>query len=216
MGAEIGIRARAELFRQKGGMSGDNLELYQEHSLDSTIGSKDFRKTWSKDVSGDTGGVDDLSGSFVEVDPSGATIGEKSLADGSFYRIALRNIPLQADVIGARGSNSHPSFSSVDLHVLPRETAASNFVDTLQKTAQNSKQSHFTSRRDTNAVVHSMLSDGHRHQVNCLDVRSSGAPFHVLLDGQCFGPFRRIRIVPCVSSKGEPQHFPVSTFSPIK
>ena len=207
VGAEIGIRARAELYRQKS--AGTKLDTV---SLDSILGTKDFRKTWSKDAN-DVGAVDDLSGSFTEVTPSGVPTSEKLLPDGSFYRIALRNVPMHADVVASRGSNSHPSFSSMDLHVLPRNAAT--FMDTLQKTSASSKQSHSTSTKETNAVVHTMLSEGFRQQVNHLDVKSSGAPFVVMLDGQCFGAFKRIRIVPCLSSKGEPQHFPVSTFSPI-
>ena len=225
MGCEIGIRARSELHKaiDFNGTYSSKSEL-NNCSCDSIIGCKDFRKTWSKDV-GDVGGVDDITGTFTEVNPSGVPISKvktlpSSTNGGSFYRIACRNIPLQADVVGSRGTNSHPSFSSIDLHVLPTvnnlsSSSSSSLCETLQKVSQSSKSVYRTSKRETNAVVHTMLSGGYRYQVNSIDIRSSGAPFCILLDGQCFGPFKRIKIVPCLSSQGEPVLIPISTFSPV-
>ena len=37
----------------------------------------------------------------TEVSPSGVPTGQKTLTEGSFHRIALRNIPLHADVVGS-------------------------------------------------------------------------------------------------------------------
>jgi hypothetical protein len=228
MGAEIGIRARAELYRLNTKDEKIKQEL-DDNSLDSIIGSRGFRKSWGSNTSSsnnndpsyvDCGAVDDITGTFTEVSPSGVPLGKKLLQDGSYYRIAVRNIPLHADVVGSRGSCSHPSFSSMDLHILSKNNCGS-FPDIIAKTNKTGSTLRksmpgCTSKRETNLVMHTMLSAGVRHQVNHLDLKSNGgAPFIVHLDGQCFGGFKRIKIVPCLSSKGEPQHFPISSFSPI-
>ena len=234
MGAEIGIRARAALYRETE-TSGSIKQELGEHSLDATIGSRGFRKSWGSSSMdhnpNDCGAVDEISGRFTEVNPSGVPTGYKTLPGGSYYRIALRNIPLHADVVGSRGVNTHPSFSSMDLHILPQgpstikpthpHTGGVSFPDMLaraNKTGSSSTAKSMpgcTLKKETNLVMQTMLNEGVRYQVNQLDVSSNGAPFVVLLDGQCFGSFKRIKIVPCLSSKGEPQHFPISSFSPI-
>ncbi len=230
MGAEIGIMPRAELFRRTccgtgsssssssaaAGAAGAPPDDYSSAPpLHRVVGSKAFRKSWSKE-SNDVGAVDSISVTYREVSPSGHSSGSpKSLAPGSYFRIAMRNISMHADAVVSRGSPSQPGFSSMDMHLLPQSSGA-RFAEALQRAAPSGtkKTSNRTSQHDADVVVQAMLNEGRRLQVNCVEIQSSGE-FHVLLDGELMGPFSRIRVKPCTGSNGEPIHFPISTFSPI-
>ena len=100
----------------------------------------------------------------TEVSPSGAP-GQKTLTEGSFNRIALRNIPLHADVVGSRGSNTHPSFSAMGLHVLPKGSGSSSqFAAAIAKTNAGKQMPGCTVTSNTNLIVPTtMLSEGVRH-----------------------------------------------------
>lgn len=67
--------------------------------------------------------------------------------------------------------------------------------------------------------VDDLLDGSSCYHSNKLVVEASdfAKPFHVLLDGEVYGPFYRIRITPCRSPKNRSEilRFPVMTYLPL-
>ena len=238
LGMEIGICARAELFRRRNlmggrrsvggrgssGSSGFSSSKNKKGSVEKStplnhvLCSKAFRKTWCKDED-DAGTVDDISLTYMEVGPSGTATGPmRSIAPGSYFRVALRNVSLHAEAAIAKGCASRPGFSSMDMHLLDRGSAT-QFGEALQRASATVSGKHkaggvAAAQGDVDRTVQTMLSEGRRLQVTDLEI-ASASEFHILVDGELVGPFSRVRIRPCTGKNGEPVHFPVSTFSPL-
>ena len=191
--------------------------VHPDTPLNHVLCSKAFRKSWNKDVN-DVGAVDGISLTYTEVGSSCVASGPARSLRRVRATVGTRNVPLHAEAAIGKGCTSRPGIATLDMHLLDRGSAQ-QFADSLQRTSasvsgKDKPGSVAAAQKDVDSTMQAMLSEGQRLQVADLEI-SSASEFHILIDGELVGPFNRVKIHPCVGKRGEPVHFPVSTFSPL-